>query len=206
MKIARLLVIALQLASTPLVFSQSEQTPESVAKAFVEGAKSLDLKTMMGCFAIDDYVRNYDFAYVVNQIEWINLQSQLLPGKYQIYQDLNEYTRTLKVVDQIAAFVFYLATGGDESLKTPHKIVSPDEVGDFIAKSDPSPIRNMKLRDIRYPVSKKDNETVLKLFAYQAKMEGAQDATERVALIEMNGVTYVIPFRFLKYASNWKTC
>jgi hypothetical protein len=201
MRLRDWLVVGMLIASTSFAFPQGDPNPDAVVRNFISRAGALDLKGMMGCFAIDEYSRNYDVVSVATELGWVNFGAQLLPNKYPIFQEINGHRRIEIVVDQIEVFLFALTIGVDGFNQK--KVAGPEDVATMVSKMDPAPIRNIELLYIRNPVPSKVNDRALKLYVEQAKREGAIDSTERVALVDIAGTTYVVPFRLLKYDSNW---
>ena len=83
------------------------------------------------------------------------------------------------------------------------RINNNEQLDSVINNLNPDLLRKMRLIFIRYPIPEKDSETMLRQYKKQATRVGALDATERVALVDIDGKTYVIPFSFLKYKQGW---
>ena len=183
-------------------FCQDRSQPETVIKTFIEKSQSLDFDGMTAQFACDQYMDGFDSRGVAILLGGFNLHSMILPKQYSFYRGMNKSYRLDRIVYEIRKYVFSLLLDhGDIQINVRAK--TPKEVDELILKLDPTVLERVKLLYVNYPDELKQNKQFQAFYKRQAKRYGAVDKTERVALVELDGKTYAVPFTLLKYNSDW---
>ena len=69
---------------------------------------------------------------------------------------------------------------------------------------DPSRLASLKVASVKFPIASlaSDSKTLAN-FAAQAKVYGADEMTERLALFQWNGKYYEAGFQLLRYGQGW---
>ncbi len=148
-----LLVLLLSLFLLPNQVIANEIQPDKVIKKFFDETRNLDLEGMLGCFATDEYVQNYDFRKFVGSIGAVILDKQLLPNRYPIYKELNKQNRKATVIEMIHVYILRMVL--DEDMRKPQKI-NLDQIDDIMKDLDPAPLKNLKLLLIKDPLESFD--------------------------------------------------
>ena len=78
-------------------------------------------------------------------------------------------------------------------------------VDQFVAQVDPARLAGLKVEQVGQPrVNQSDNARVAGNWALGAALYGADEKTERLALITLGGREYAVGFTLLRYGADWK--
>ncbi len=179
-------------------------TPESAINYFLDSLKKNDLRKAFTACAIDEYSQGFDFEAHTNRMNAIMFYSSPAPSDYPFYVELTKCERMAHLSRQIKFFCFSLLATEKEygiTITNPTK----ERIAAFIESSNPAGLSGLEIISIDKPElveseRHKSNEII------RAKCFGAQDGTERVALIRFKGELdyFLIGFHLLKYKKSWK--
>ncbi|RPJ75412.1 MAG: hypothetical protein EHM20_08975 [Alphaproteobacteria bacterium] len=182
--------------------AQDRSNPENVIKSYFSETKKQNLSGLISFFAIDKYINNFNFKHYSQELGIITPTSQLLPEQYSIYQELNKYFRSSQVTNQVRVYLLTIISNNDD-IHLPITVNNGSTIDSFIQNINPQILSSLKLLYIRNPTKKLDPVGINEIFIKQARRIGAEDSSERVALIQIENTTFMVPFRFIKYNNEW---
>ena len=188
-----------------LSFSQDTSSPEKIIESFIIETSKVNVDKMINCFALDEFIENYDFKSVYKVIGVISAVGDYFPNDYPEYQKINKYTRMMLIIAELRKYFNFLVFS---NIGFTSKIIikNDTQMDEFIKNIDPHFFSSIKLLYIRNPVSYLDKgaiDNLDSLFKEQANRIGATDYAERVALIKANNITLLVPFKLVKYNDKW---
>lgn len=181
---------------------ESFATPESAISYFLYSLKENDLRKAFAACAIDEYSQGFDFEAYTNRMNAFIFYSSPAPSDYPFYIELTKCERMAHLSKQIKFFCFSLFATEKEyhtAITDPTK----ERIAAFIRTSNPAGLSGLEIISIDKPElveheRHKSNEKT------RAKCFGAQDGTERIALLKLNGEFYYSGFHLLQYKKSWK--
>lgn len=204
------LVVALMigaLALVPVGTSAQDQadaaTPEAAVTAYLGAVAANDVEAILAATAVDEMATGFDFAASSDRMGALNLVFSLAPSEYPMYAEMNRYQQAAQILGQARNLAYGLLS--DETIDG--RIIAPvDEarITAFVASVDPERLNGLSLLDIRAPEPEAAaDERYLEGTARQAAIHGADELTERLALVELDGETYGVGFTLLRYGDAW---
>jgi hypothetical protein len=191
---------AVPAASPSAIFS----TPEAAITAYLDGVKQQDVSAVFAAGAIDDVAQDFDFKAYANRLQAMPLVTSPAPAEYPFYAEMNRVRRQNEILSQVRNLAYSLLSAEtiDGSV-----IANPgsERVQAFVTDVDPSRLSGIELVQIGAPspdllTSTRFQENASK----QAAIYGADELTERVALLSFEGKDYLLGFTLLRYGDSWK--
>ncbi len=179
-------------------------TPEDAVSAYVAAIAANDVDAILAASATDEMVAGFDFQAYSERMQVLALIQSLAPGEYPLFGDMNRYQQASWILGQVRSLAYGLLS--DEEVDG--QIIAPadaDRISAFVAAVDPARLAGLTVLASRFPVpDMATNERYLANGAAMAAIYGADELTERLALIELDGQTYALGFTLLRYGDNWK--
>lgn len=200
-------LMAAALTLAPAASSAQEAdlvTPESAVAAYVAGIAAGDADAILAASAIDEMAAGFDFQAFSERIGALALATSLAPSEYPLFRDANRHQQAMWILGQVRALVYGLLSGEeiDGRLIAP---VDAERIAAFVAAVDPARLAGMTVLDVRgIDLELTTGERYLENIARMAAVYGADELTERLALIELDGSTYGLGFTLLRYGDTWK--
>lgn len=170
--------------------SQTYDTPEKAIQSFINAVKSNDYDAAISICPAKKIAEGYDYAAYV--------EKKSMPSGLLIVPSNNEYNTkanadifkghfATRVVVFTNTFFILNATDFNEAVEN---------------TTDLSTLKNLSVISIDEPYLV-NKESYITLMNEQGTFFGADEMTERVALIEFEGKTYVEGFTLLRYGDSW---
>jgi len=183
-------------------------TPEEAVKAYLEGLKAADPDQMIGTFAVERYVENYDFEANLDRLKvYVPTQDIKFPNANAFVSKLNVESRRIAVTNAIIRQ--YLAICYPEFDQS-FPVMLNDGAGDFSAllveKLNTVDLDSMTLLGFIPPESLAETYTVKmnqENMARQAKVYGAEKIVSLVAVFELQGNKYMLCSDVISYNGKW---
>lgn len=180
------------------------KTPEDAITFYVQGVAQGDFnKTLQAC-AIDEMSQNFKFDLLIDRLKAFVPYQALSPANAPLYVEINKAQLSAQIGNQVKYLVYGLLSSqpvGDG------KIIPMDLNGanTFIKEVDVQKLTQLQVTKIGLPnKSQMATSRYTDLQAKIARVYGADEATERVALFSFGSDYYVVGFSLLRYGDNWK--
>ena len=181
------------------------QTPDEVIAHYVEGIARNDVNRILQAAAGPELGESFQFDRSVERLGGVMMLMQsLAPSDYPFYAEINQLYLSSQILSQVKLLAYSLLS--DEEVDGSSLFeVDAERVKRFIAAVDPAGLAGLEVETIALPnETLMNDERYLKNMALMAAVNGADEATERVALLSFAGRHYVIGFTLLRYGETWK--
>lgn len=200
-------LITLFISSTILaqaidINEKSFATPENAITYFLKALIDNDLKKTFKACAINDYSGKYDFNTFSRRLDSVSYLQAMAPSEYDLYTELNKIECLARIGKQIKLF-FYSVLSDEDNLLVTKNNLNDGQIEDFVKTVDPAKITGLQIISIDKP-SLVDDQRYQKNALASAQCFGANNATERVALLKLHNNFYVLGFHLYQYGSSWK--
>ena len=178
------------------------KTPEEAVTYYLEGVARNDVRKILQASAINEMGGNFKFALYAERLRVIN-PTYLAPAEYPLYAEINKAHVSSQILDQVKNLSYSLLSG--ETIEGSVIQADAERVSRFVKDVDPQRLSKLEVKKISPP-----NKTVMGGAGYQenaakiARGYGAEESTERVALVSFEQNYYYLGFTLLRYGANWK--
>lgn len=183
-------------------------TPEDAIKEYLAGVADADVGRILGATAVDEVSEGFRFDLYSDRIYAFYPQAQYAPSEHLFFADITRALQAAKILDQVRMLAYSLlseAPIGSEAV--PGTELEPDPLHwgqEFVRQVDPSRLAGITLIDIVQPDPERaDSEMMRSLYAKQQATLGADEVSERLAIISFEGETYAVGFTLLRYGDEW---
>ena len=203
--VGTLLVLAIAyLGSTAFGAAEAFPTPEAAATFFLENVKAEDYDRALEACAVDEQVHGFNYeAY----IEWLRVlvpTSMYLPSEYPLFATATRHAIEQRIFQQLSWMAL--------------SVVLPPEYGPFLQMrtvldstidfdrvvEDMDPSRFLWIEIVQFGQSSiLTGERHVAYLAQLAEIHGAEAATSRAVLYEIDGEYFAGGFQFLQYEGRW---
>jgi hypothetical protein len=179
-------------------------TPEDAVTAYIHGVAANDFGQVLSACAVDEMAAGYRFDLAATRLNAFIFSTMWAPASYSFYEQINVALEQ----GQLARAVMFLSYSllASEPLD-PGSIVTPvDEARaqQFVSEVDPAQLAGLSVVDIAFPkASLEQSPKLLANYDASAKTYSADEQTERVALVSLDGRDYVVGFTLLRYGTQW---
>jgi hypothetical protein len=179
-------------------------SPEDAATAYIAAVAANDFDQVLATCAVDEMAAGYRFDLAAERLNAFVFSTMWAPATYPFYEQINAALEQ----GQIARVVMFLSYSllASEPLD-PGSVITPvDEAKaqQFVSEVDPAQLANLSVVEVRFPKASLEHDP--KLVANQetfARIYSADEQTERVALVTLDGKDYAVGFTLLRYGSEW---
>lgn len=183
--------------------SPSGSSPEGTVRIFLDGLRDRDLETLMRVSAANAMAEQVDFpAYVERLQAWIPFQAPA-PATDPLLIDLNRAQVLTQQLGQTRMLIYGLLT--DVALDG--LPVTPADAAwaeDFMRQLDLDRLAGLEVGDIVPPDPElMAGERYRDVMARQAAIHGADEMTERVATVSLDGRDWLVGFTLMRYGDVW---
>jgi hypothetical protein len=178
-------------------------TPEDAVREYLEGVAAADIDRVLATAAIDEMAEGFDFVAYIDRLKaWLSFQAPA-PATDPFLVELNRAQLTGQLLLQTRMLIYSLLTSEDLEGGT----LAPVDAAwatDFMAQLDLTRLAPMEVIEVAAPEPDLlASERYLENAAKQAAMHGADEHTERVALISLGGQTGIVGFTLLRHGDSW---
>lgn len=180
----------------------SFKSPEEAVTHYLGGVAQNDVRKIFQASAVNEMGGNFKFAAYAERLRVIN-PTYLSPSEYPFYAEINKAQLSSQLLNQVKNLSYSLLS--DE--QTGGGIIQADaeRVGRFVKDVDPRRLSKLEVRKIDLPNKKVMAEAgYLENAARIAAAYGADESTERVALVSFEQKYYYLGFTLLRYGAGWK--
>lgn len=179
-------------------------TPEDAVRHYLSGVARGDASMLLEASAIDDISAGFHFADSVDRLQAMLLTISLAPTEYPLFADMDRVFVSSQILGQARMLVYSLLSTEtiDGTLIAPADKQRADA---FVTQVDPSRLAGLTVVDIRYSNTKFEHDPRnVENAAKLAAIYGADELTERLALVDLDGKLYEVGFTLLRYVDDWK--
>ncbi len=198
------LTVILAVGGSAPALAAGPATPEGAVRDYLAGVAQADVAKILDASAIDEMSAGFRFDLMTDRLKAMNLTGSLAPADYPMFVDMNRAQQSAIVLGQVRNLVYGLLSTEqvDGSIIVPADKARADA---FIAQVDPSRLSDLSVLDVRAvdPYFAK-SQRYLENTAKQAAVYGADELTERVALVSFEGQMYAVGFTLLRFGDVWK--
>jgi hypothetical protein len=189
---------------------QGFATPDEAVKAYLAGVAANDFDAVLATCAIQQMATGYRFDIAAPYYSIIDLSFMWAPATNTFYQQVNAGLATGQITRTVLdlSYSLLLANNPDfaDLIKSGSPIAGVDaaKAQAFATAVDPSQLTGLSVIEVRFPKASIENDPrTAKNFATRASIYSADEWTERVALVTLDGQDYVVGFGLVRYGSDW---
>lgn len=200
---AGLLALVVAPAGASAQDAAAHATPEDAVSAYLEAVAANDMDAILAASATDEMAAGFDFEAYSERLRAITPVQGLAPTEYPMYAGMNRYQQAAQILGQVRNLAYGMLSGEtiDGSVIAP---VDEAQVEAFVTAVDPSRLGGLTVLEVRLPEPEAAaDERYVENVARIAATYGADELTERLALVELDGQTYGVGFTLLRYADDW---
>ena len=183
-------------------------SPENVVGSFYEKLEDQDMEGALACFSSEEAAKKFDYESYVDLYDSED-QSTLMPSEDTKIQLINERKLEGQAADQIASTIRVIGLGEDTGKRSIQGVGSWQELGvekeDYIESVDTGNLKDLTVERVELAAQKTQNqdETQERL-EQEAKVYGADERREYVALFTVGETSYIQGFTLDRYGEDWK--
>jgi len=186
----------------------SFDTPEEAITFYIQSVAEGEVSELMQATAVDEMSENFRFDLYVQRLRALNLQSPA-PSDDTFYAEINKAQFSSQVLFQTRNLTYGLLTSESQLIDGQMIVLPEDEAADFVTgfvnEVDPERLAQLQVITIAVPSPElAQSERNVENWDRLARVYGADELTERVALLLFEGDYYYVGFTLLRYEDDWK--
>jgi hypothetical protein len=180
------------------------KTPEDTITSYLEGVAENNLQKILQSLAVNEMSENFHFDLYTERVGIFIPSLSLAPSEYPLYVEANKMKLSGELMGQMKFFVYSLLSTEPVGESAPIQL-DPERIKGFIENVDPAKLSSLKIQKIDLA-----NKTTMSTPQYLenaamiARVFGAEESTERVALFLFEEKYYYVGFTLLRYGESWK--
>jgi len=183
--------------------SPSLATPEGAVRVYLDGLRQRDLDALTAVSSAEAMAENVDFeAYIERLGAWQPFQAPA-PATDPLLIDLNRIQHVQQLLGQTRLLIYGLLTDA----RLDGAVVAPADAAwatSFTRQLDLERLADLQVGPIVPPDPElMAGERYRELTARQAAIYGADELTERVAAVSLEGRDWLVGFTLLRYGDEW---
>lgn len=179
-------------------------TPEDAIAHFLAGLAQADMDQVLAASAVDEMSTRHDFTGALERLGVLLPVEALAPSSHPFFTDANQARLTAQLTTQVKLLAYALLTDGTVNGPQPLPL-DPAQAADLASILDPARLAALDLLRADTPrADLMESEIYQQQAAARAAIYGADESTERIALVAFDGRTYALGFSLLRYGLHWK--
>jgi hypothetical protein len=179
-------------------------TPEDAITTFFEGMAQGDFSKILQACAINEISENFSFDLSIERLQAFVPFQSYAPANHSFYVELNKAQIASRIADQVKILAYSLLSTQDIDYSQT-TLMDVDTAVSFMNEVDPARLSQLEVKEIHLSSTKlmslpRYEENAVKI----ARVYGADDSTERLALFSFEQNYYMLGFTLLKYGETWK--
>lgn len=178
-------------------------TPEDAVRAYLLGIADADAAEILAAAAVDEMATGVDFTAYVDRLRAWTLFGPA-PATHPLLTDFNLAQQQGQILGQAKMLVYGLLT----DLELDGSTIAPVDAAwadALVQQLDLSRLAAIEVGDIAFPLpDKAQDERILANAARQAAIYGADELTERLAEVSLEGRDWLVGFTLMRYGDTWK--
>lgn len=196
--------MATPIATADQITSVVFKTPEDTITSYFEAIAENNSQKILQSLAINEMSENFHFDLYTERVGIFIPTLSLAPSEYPLYVEANKMKLSGELMDQMKFFAYSLLSTEPVDESVPIKL-DPERIKSFMEDVDPGRLSSLEIKSIDLANKKTMNTTqYLENAAVIARVFGADESTERVALFLFEEKYYYVGFTLLRYGESWK--
>lgn len=182
-------------------------TPEESIAAYVAAIAANDLDAVFAVAAAEEVAAQADFVATAERLRVLMPIQSLAPSEYPLFVETNEAVLRQRIATSVVMLAYsLLADVPTDALTRPTSLDDPTAQSRLFADSvDPSRLAGLEVLATADPANQLGSpERAREFSAAQARTLGADEVVERVALIGLDGESYLLGFSLGRFGDEWK--
>jgi hypothetical protein len=181
------------------------QTPEDVIIHYFEGLAQSDMDRILAACAILEMAEKFRFDLYTERVGGFEPVLSLSPTNHPLYVESNKLQLFSQASNRVKMFTFGLLSPETGNPGNGFSPLDSEQATRFVQEVDPQRLSGLELKEIGLP-----DKTLMSSAEYMenaaeiAKIYGADESTERVALFLFEQNYFFVGFTILRYGENWK--
>ena len=183
--------------------TQTAATPEDAVAHFLAGLAQADMDQVLAASAVDEMSTRFDFTGALERTGMLLPVETLAPARHPFFVDANHARLTAQLTTHVKLLAYALLTAGAVNGPQPLPL-DPAQAAELAPVLDPARLAALEVRRVDIPrASLMDSNVYQEQAATRAAIYGADESTERIALVAFDGRTYALGFSLLRYGPHW---
>lgn len=178
-------------------------TPESTVAFFVESIAANDFACALRTSDAEQDARRFDFTKAATFVRLWNPKLMNAPSEHSMFAKINELGAQAGLGTATKLFIYSLLLERDLAVAQP--VQSDAEAQAFVQAVNPKQLTALRIVSVDQP-SEATSEEAQFMFKARASRTGADEVTERVALLELAGKFYKSSFQLCRRGESWHLC
>lgn len=179
-------------------------TPEDAVRRYLSGVAANDFEAVLEASAMDEAAEHFRFDAFIDERRAFFPAMDLAPPVHPFYQDLNRLQLADAIRRQLLMLVYSILTS-EPIGPVPIRVDDLTWTRSFVDQIDPTRLARMDVSEIRFPdASVESDPRWLASVERQVRMLGADDLTQRLALLSLGDQLYDVGFTLVRYGDEWK--
>lgn len=178
------------------------KTPEEAITHYLDGVARNDVRKILQASAANEMGGKFKFELYAERLGVIN-PSYLSPAEYPLYSEINKAHLSSQILDQVKYLSYSLLSS--EQIEGTFFQADAARVSRFVKDVAPQRLSKLEVKKISSPNQKvMSDPKYLENATRIARSFGADESTERVALVSLEQNYYSLGFTLLRYGAGWK--
>ena len=177
-------------------------TPEDAVRAYLQGVADADAAEILAASAVDQMATGMDFTAYVERLQAWGFFAPA-PATHPLLTDFNLAQQQGLLLGQAKMLIYGLLT----DLELDGSTIAPVDAAwadALVAQLDLTRLAGIEVGAIAFPLpDRAKDERILANAAKQAAIYGADELTERMAEISLEGRDWLVGFTLLRYGDVW---
>ncbi|MCZ7449935.1 hypothetical protein O8B93_20335 [Agrobacterium rhizogenes] len=177
-------------------------TPEKAISAYIDAVAHQDFKAIIAATATDKMSAQFDFVAFASRLQMLSASSAMPPTD-PLFIEINRAKFTSQISQQVQLLIYGLMTK-DDFVNNNTMRIDAAGAGDFASMVRADRLKGLSLVKVGIPNPEMMNNKIHQAnMALIAGNNGADEMTERVALLSFEENQYAIGFTLLRYGEDW---
>jgi hypothetical protein len=191
-------------------------SPEDAVKAYLDGLRNADLEKMVGTFAVESYVDNFNLRAQIERLHtYMETVPIKLPNTNEFFRKINIENHKNRIILEIYnQYITWSQPNLSEKRYTPIRLEGAAEISMLLNKLEDAgneaklkSLKTLKIREFISPGKvndRYDSEANQKNLTAQKIVLGADEYQSVVALVEVEQQFYLFCFDAALYGRKWR--
>ena len=177
-------------------------TPETATSAYIDAIARQDFQAIIAVTAADNVSEHFDFVASSSRLQMLN-PSYAMPPTNPFFVEINRGKFIGRISQEVQLLIYGLMTT-DSLSKNSATRLDAKEASNFVSAVHADRLKSLSLVKVGIPnPGLMGNKTHQANMALTARNNGADEMTERVALLSFENNQYAIGLTLLRYGKDW---
>jgi hypothetical protein len=178
-------------------------SPEVAVAHYLEGVSQRDIGRILEASAAGMAAEGFDFVVQAERLgDVVAFPQFLAPSDDEFYAGINQLRIASQLLQQVKMLTYRLLAGDVVDDGATYIEADPDAVADLQQSLDPARLAGLEVVQVGSPL-KTGDPFYKEIAETKAAVYGADDFTERIALLSFEGSHYLAGFSLLRYGETW---